>query len=334
MTTTPLSTATPSFAHVSEERPTEERQSAARCCRCLAAPALAMIMVLILGAAAQASEPSITAFKVKIDSAVVYASPDGVDLLCDVYSPVRETETAELRPVVILIHGGAWSSGSRLTMSGHAMRLAKVGFVAISIDYRLAPAWKFPTQLDDVRRAMWWVADKHEELGIDRNRMGLFGYSAGGHLACLIGTLADESPESIGDTTRFPHSDERLANMIKPLAICAGGPPCDLTAISANNGGLAYFLGGTPAEVPHLYLAASPVTHVSAGDVPTLFIHGDRDAIVPAANSASLFAAQRKSGVQSEFVTIEKQGHMLTFINPKTAESMVDFFQRRLLTPE
>lgn len=294
-------------------------------------------MVPPVGGAAQAAESSITAFKVKIDSAVVYASVDGVDLLCDVYSPINKAaETADIkpRPVVLLIHGGAWSSGSRLTMGGHAMRLAKSGFVAISIDYRLAPEWKFPTQLDDVRRAMWWTSNNGDQLGIDTGRMGLFGYSAGGHLACLIGTLADESPETVAMTTTLPADDQRLVELTIPLAICAGGPPCDLSSIPANNGGLSYFLGGTPAEVPGAYRAASPLVHASAGDVPTLFIHGERDAIVPASNSESLFAAQQKSGVTSEFVIIEKQGHMLTFINPQAIDSMVDFFQRRLINPE
>ncbi len=298
---------------------------------------IAAVMVQVLGDAAQASESTITAFKVKIDSSVVYASIDGVDLLCDVYSPIiesAETADAKLRPVVLLIHGGAWSSGSRLTMGGHAMKLAKAGFVAISIDYRLAPAWKFPAQLDDVRRAIWWTTRNGDDLGIDSNRMGLFGYSAGGHLACLIGTLVDESPETVAMTTTLASDDNRLIKSAIPLAICAGGPPCDLSSIPANSGGLAYFLGGTPAEVPQVYLAASPLTHASAGDVPTLFIHGERDAIVPSSNSESLFTAQQKSGVTSEFVTIEKQGHMLTFINPKAADSMVKFFQRRLQNPE
>lgn len=307
-----------------------DRWSVVRRCGCVCLTAVLSFILLVSGGVAQASEPAITAFKVKIDSGVVYDTVNGTDLLCDVYSPVAEAIETELRPVVILIHGGAWSSGSRLTMGGHAMRLAKAGFVAISIDYRLAPAWKFPTQLDDVRRAMWWAATRQEELGIDCGRMGLFGYSAGGHLACLIGTLIDKSPDSLGDTTQFPQTDERIANMVKPLAICAGGPPCDLTTIPANNGGLTFFLGGTPAEVPHLYQAASPVTHASAGDVPTMFIHGERDAIVPPSNSEALFMALKKAGVESEFVTIEKQGHMLTFINPKTADSMIDFFQRRL----
>jgi triacylglycerol lipase len=297
----------------------------------------AAFMVPILGGAAQASESTITAFKVKIDSAVVYASVDGVDLLCDVYSPIIEpveTANSKPRPFVLLIHGGAWSSGSRLTMGGHAMKLAKTGFVAISIDYRLAPQWKFPAQLDDVRRAIWWATKNSDDLGIDTSRMGLFGYSAGGHLACLIGTLVDESPETIATTTTLASDDNRLVESAKPLAICAGGPPCDLSSIPENNGGLAYFLGGTPAEVPQAYLAASPLNHASSGDVPTLFIHGERDAIVPASNSESLFAAQQKSGVSSEFVIIEKQGHMLTFINPKATDSMVDFFQRRLQNPQ
>lgn len=290
-----------------------------------------LIIVSIPGAAVQASESPITVFKVKVQSSVVYATVEGVDLLCDVYSPIDPTDTVKPRPVVMLIHGGAWSSGSRLTMGGHAMRLAKAGFVAISIDYRLAPAWKFPAQLDDVRRAIGWVCTNGDQFGADTRRMGLFGYSAGGHLACLIGTLSDEAPATIATTTSFPTDDPLVAGLIRPLAICAGGPPCDLTAIPANHGGLSYFLGGTPAEVPQAYWAASPLTHASAGDVPTLFIHGERDAIVPLSNSEALYAAQQESGVASEFLTIEKQGHMLTFINPKAGDAMVDFFTRRLL---
>jgi acetyl esterase/lipase len=293
-----------------------------------------LIIVSILGVAAQASEKAITAFKVNVQSAVVYATVDGVDLLCDVYSPVDTAEIVKPRPVVLLIHGGAWSSGSRLTMGGHAMRLAKAGFVAISIDYRLAPAWKFPTQLDDVRRAIGWACTNGDQFGADTGRMGLFGYSAGGHLACLIGTLSDEPAATIATTTHFPPDDPLVAGLIRPLAICAGGPPCDLTAIPANHGGLSYFLGGTPAEVPQAYWAASPLTHASAGDVPTLFIHGDRDAIVPLTNSEALYTAQQESGVASEFLTIEKQGHMLTFINPKAGDAMVEFFTRRLLNDQ
>jgi triacylglycerol lipase len=161
--------------------------------------------------------------------------------------------------------------------------------------------------------------------------MGLFGYSAGGHLACMIGTLVDEPIETRAATSNWEPQDPRLADLIRPLAVCAGGPPCDFTIIPQASSGLAYFLGGSPAEVPGVYALASPVTHASAGDTPTLFIHGERDAIVPASSSRSLFDAQRKSGVPSEFVLIEKRGHMLTFIDPKASASMLAFFQQRLL---
>jgi len=289
------------------------------------------VILLPIPFTAQASERSTVAFKVKITSGEVYGSPAGSDLLCDIYSPVDHHPEPSLRPVVLLVHGGAWSSGSRLAMGGHAMRLARAGIVAVAIDYRLAPRWKFPAQLDDLRQAMWWVTDRSDDLGVDVTRMGIFGYSAGGHLACMIGTLADESPQTCATTSDWSSTDERLCELIKPLAICAGGPPCDLTTLTLGNNGLAYFLGGTPGEIPEVYAAASPLTHASPGDAPTLFIHGDRDAIVPPKNSQVLYEAQKRVGVKSEFLMIEKQGHMLTFVHPMMADSMVDFFLARLI---
>jgi len=295
---------------------------------------------IIAGETASFAEPVTAAqdgpnFTVKVTPDMVYARSDDVELRCDVYSPVPPAGPDEvvpsLRPVVLLIHGGAWSSGSRRTMGGYATRLARCGIVGVAIDYRLAPQWKFPAQVDDVRRAMCWLASERDSLGVDPDRMGLFGYSAGGHLACMIGTLVDEPIETRAATSNWDPQDPRLTDLVRPLAVCAGGPPCDFTVIPKTSGGLAYFLGGSPAEVPGVYAMASPVTHASAGDTPTLFIHGERDAIVPMSSSRLLFDAQRKSGVPSEFVLIEKRGHMLTFIDPKTSESMLAFFQQRLL---
>jgi acetyl esterase/lipase len=298
---------------------------------------------VIAGEPILAGQPLSTAqagptFTVKVTPDLVYARTDDVELRCDVYSPVPPAGSDEViparRPVVLLIHGGAWSSGSRRTMGGYATRLARCGIVGVSIDYRLAPQWKFPAQVDDVRRAMCWLASEQDSLGIDPDRMGLFGYSAGGHLACMIGTLADEPIETRAATSNWDPQDPRLTDLVQPIAVCAGGPPCDFTGIPQASGGLAYFLGGSPAEVPGVYALASPVTHASAGDTPTLFIHGERDAIVPMSSSRVLFDAQRKSGVQSEFVLIEKRGHMFTFIDPKTSESMIAFFRQRLFAAD
>ncbi len=299
------------------------------------APSLVILFILAGGALAalaspvSAAESTAALPKVKIAADLVYGLVDGVELRCDVYSPVDD-DAAAIRPAVLLIHGGAWSAGSRRTMGGHAMRLARAGIVGIAIDYRLAPTWKFPAQLDDVRTAMIWAAEKSAELGIDPARMGLFGYSAGGHLACMIGTLVDEKLSIQLSTTAWDNADARLQQLPQPLAICAGGPPCDLTVLPSESNGLAYFLGGSPAEVPDVYVAASPLSHASSGDTPTLFIHGERDAIVPLHSSQSLYQSQRQAGVASEFLMIEKQGHVVTFLDPKTGKAMVEFFQRRL----
>lgn len=300
-------------------------------------PAFAPVFALALaaatpGTAAQSAAPAIAVPHVAIATDQVYSTIDGTPLHCDVYTPQssQEAEAAQLRPAVLVIHGGAWSAGSRRTMSGYALRLARAGIVAVAIDYRLAPQWKFPAQVDDVRAALLWMVQQADHLGIDPQRIGLFGYSAGGHLACMIGTLVDESLETQATTSNWQSDDPRFALLPQPLAICAGGPPCDLAAIPAANTGLAYFLGGSPAEVPEVYHAASPVSHASAGDAPTLIIHGERDGIVPLQSSKALYRAQQQAGVDSEFLVMEKQGHMVTFLNPRAGEAMVAFFQQRL----
>ena len=294
---------------------------------------LASGLLAALAATASAAEPTAAVPAISIASDQVYGTAEGVELLCDVYRPVDADAAAAPRPAVLVIHGGAWSAGSRRTMAGYATRLARAGIVAIAVDYRLAPAWKFPAQVDDVRLAMLWTVTQAAELGIDPARLGLFGYSAGGHLACMIGTLVDEPLDTQLSTTTWDRDDRRLAELPQPQAICAGGPPCDLTGLHPDSSGLAYFLGGKPSDLPQVYAAASPLSHASAGDVPTLYVHGERDAIVPLQSSRVLYEAQRDAGVASEFLTIDKQGHLMTFLNPKTGEAMVEFFQKQLAAP-
>ncbi len=297
---------------------------------------LCILSVGLLGALASpglAAEATAASPQVSISTDQVYGTAEGVQLLCDVYRPRDAADATMQRPAVLVIHGGAWSAGSRRTMAGYAMRLARAGIVAIAVDYRLAPAWKFPAQVDDVRLALLWVVDQAAELGVDPARIGLFGYSAGGHLACMIGTLVDEPLDTQLSTTNWSRADRRLTELPQPRAICAGGPPCDLTRLPPEASGLAYFLGGKPVDLPEVYAAASPLSHASAGDIPTLYVHGERDAIVPLRSSQSLYEAQRHAGVASEFLTIEKQGHLMTFLNPKTGEAMVDFFQKQLIAP-
>lgn len=261
-----------------------------------------------------------------------YKPSEGKSGLCDVYLPVAEASAAGY-PVVIAIHGGGWMAGDKWTMAGYCHNLARAGFVAVDINYRLAPEHKFPAQADDVRDALLWIVTQQDRFDLNLDALGLFGYSAGGHLAALVGLLGDAPPEQRQSTSDWPMDDPRWESLPKIDAICVGGPPCDFRPLPQDNTALAYFLGGSRRERPETYDAASPTAHVSANDPPVQIIHGDRDLIVPIGGSQAMHEALCRAGVDSRLETIDGQGHMLTFLHPKTNQLVVEFFEDTLREP-
>ena len=240
---------------------------------------------------------------------------------------------ANVHPAVLVIHGGGWTSGDKWTTARHCRSLAERGYVAVSINYRLAPEHQFPAQVDDVREALIWVLDNADRFAIDPSRIGIFGYSAGGHLATLVGMLADRPADQQQLTSRWSTDDPRWKRLPKILAICAGGPPCDFRELPPRNTMLAYFLGGSRGERPEIYEAASP-THHAASDAPAIqIIHGEKDLIVPTASSRSLYQALLACGADCRYELIPGQGHLLTFLHPVTEATMLGFFDELLQKP-
>ena len=123
---------------------------------------------------------------------VVYGEAGGKPLLLDIYRPAGPKT---IRPGVILIHGGGWVEGDKSVMREMANSLTKAGYVAISVGYRLAKDddSRYPAQVDDVRRAVRWVRANANRVGVDPNRLGAFGPSAGGHLVAMLGTTDEPS---------------------------------------------------------------------------------------------------------------------------------------------
>ena len=260
---------------------------------------------------------------------VVYKKRDDVELRCDVYLPPTKA-TEKGYPTIIAIHGGGWMAGDKWTMGTHCQHLATEGFAVVSINYRHAPKYKFPAQADDVRDALLWVVREKDHYKFDLQRVGLFGYSAGGHLASLIAMCGDSSFDELQPTTTWEKDDTRWNDLPKVKAVCAGGPPCDFRPIPEDNRTLAYFLGGARREIPEVYVAASPASHVSRGDPPIQIIHGDKDLIVPIENSRGMFELLSGCGVDARFETIVDQGHMITFMHPKTVSVLLNFFRELL----
>ncbi|MGB7348067.1 MAG: alpha/beta hydrolase fold domain-containing protein [Pirellulaceae bacterium] len=264
-----------------------------------------------------------------------YSDAEGKAGLCDVYLPDAKTKGDEVtkRPAVVIVHGGAWMTGDKWTLENYSRLLASHGFVVVTINYRLAPEHKFPRQVDDVRQALIWTAEHADEYSIDLDRLGLFGYSAGGHLSILVAMLADEPASVQQKTSQWSDSDPRWKAVPKVHAICAGGPPCDFRDLPIDNTGLAYFLGGSRRQKPETYDVASPIVHASPGDPPLQIIHGAADFMVPIASSQSLYKKLKAAGNDVRYKTLAGQGHMMAFLDPTTRQTMLEFFQSVFVKP-
>ncbi len=216
--------------------------------------------------------------------------PSGL-LALDVVAPAG----GGVRAAVLVLHPGGWTGGARQHVAGIARELAKAGFVAIAPSYRLAPEHPHPAQLEDVAEAVRFVRRHARSLGVDPDRVGAFGYSAGAHLAALLGTA--------------PPEGARLQ------AVAVGGTPADLGALRPNRKTRA-LLGGDAVDLPDAYAAASPVSHASADDPPFLILHGRTDAMISPSQAQGLQRALSRAGVPVR-VQLGWLGHFATFLFQK-----------------
>lgn len=254
------------------------------------------------------SEPSYA--DVKVDRNVVYGSAAEPMHRADVYRLNSSSKTLK-SPGILMIHGGAWFAGDKLNDALHAKRLAKIGFVVVVINYRLIPAHPFPAQLDDCNLALEWMNTHSDELGVNADALGAWGYSAGGHLAALLATNPKEG-------------------LPRLKAAVVGAAPCDLTQVPLESTLLVGLLGGTRAKYPDRYANASPITHVSPDDPPIFLFHGSKDWLVPPVASQVMRDALKKNGVLLEYLVVENKAHLMTFIDSDATGKSFLFLKERL----
>lgn len=195
-------------------------------------------------------------------------------LRLDVYMP---TDSSEPRPGLILIHGGAWVGGSKSDYRCYGVTFAEMGYVVASIDYRLAPQWHYPAQVEDAKCAVRWMRANAEELGVDPERIAVMGGSAGGHLAMMVG-YSSNVPELEGNG-----GHEGVSSSVSAVIQLYG--PVDFTLPTVLNDPtsmelLRTFLEATYQANPELYQASSPIHYLDADDPPTLMLHGTIDSVV------------------------------------------------------
>ena len=238
---------------------------------------------------------------------------------------------AEPRPAVVFLHGGGLIMGEPMWDSAPAKWLAGLGFVAFMAGYRLYdPAndsnlW--PTQLDDAQRAIRWVRVHADEFNVDPERVCAFGYSAGGYLVGLLGTL-DTRDDSVPDLAGISS---------RPDCVFMGAGDGDLTVPYPEQyldgvlvGDLmAGWLGGTIEEMPEAWEAASPAHNIDADTPPFLVIHGSEDEYTPVEMSRNFVAAMREAGRDVEYLELPG-GHMEVPYDPEFGTAIERFLVDRM----
>jgi acetyl esterase/lipase len=255
----------------------------------------------------------------RVERNVVYTPPGWPAVLAaDLYVPGAQAP----RPAVLVVHGGGWERRARDDMDGIAGRLAARGFVVMNVAYRFAPAHRFPAQLHDLQQAVRWMRSTGPGYGIDPRRIGAFGYSSGGHLVALLGTVSN------GDALDQPHGGAQT----RLQAVVAGGMPSDLRKFAGGRL-VPQFLGATRAENPALFAAASPIVHVTPDDPPMFLYHGGGDRLVEVSHAEDMKRALDEAGVRAELRVVPLLGHVLTFLLARGTENAAIDFLEVVLAP-
>ena len=237
-----------------------------------------------------------------VERNVTYCTNGGVAQKMDVYYPAKATDGRA--PMVMYVHGGGFTSGDKADGAGakDIPELLGRGYVVTSVNYRLAPQAKFPAMIEDVKCAVRYLRANAASYGVDPNRFGAWGGSAGGTLVSLLG-LADASAgfDTTGGNTSQSSRVQAVVDMF--------GPSDFTSAFEGGGSQLLNSVAGTSDRTSTAVKAFSPVTYVSKDDPPFLILHGDQDALVPLSQSQELYDALRNAGVPATLTVVRHAGH-------------------------
>ncbi|MBI4907759.1 MAG: alpha/beta hydrolase [Acidobacteria bacterium] len=259
--------------------------------------------MLLLAASTAAAEPSI-----HVNPDLVYGHKMGMALTMDLFEPTVKANGAG---ILFMVSGG-WRSNWTPPETGMALfrPLLEKGFKVFAVRHGSSPKFNIPEIVEDVRMAVRYVRTNATRYGIDPERLGVYGGSAGGHLSLMLGTTSSK--------------EDRVA------AVVAYFPPTDLRGwVSEDPNSNKSFpaLRFSPTKAGDY----SPLLHVTPDDPPTLLIHGDKDTLVPLSHSENILGAFKKSNVPAELIVIPGGGHGFKGDDAvRATTALVAWFERHL----
>jgi acetyl esterase/lipase len=261
--------------------------------------------------------------QVTMNKEVVYGRKSGVALTFDIFTPKKDANGAG----VVAVVSGGWVSDRDVFAPFYmplVRALVKRGYTVFTVCHGCQPRFTIPETISDIQRAVRFIRLHAREYGIDAERIGITGGSAGGHLSLMMGTTGDQGNSKTKDPL------DRTPNRVAAVACLF--PPTDFLNYGAK-GEVAFTVNGTLANfrtavdvremdpktkrLEHisdekalkLYRQISPITHISAQSAPTLIIHGDADKLVPIQQAESFLARLKEAGVETELVAKKGAGH-------------------------
>jgi acetyl esterase/lipase len=282
-------------------------------------PLFASVVLSLCGSALPAAEPEIV-----FEKDIEYANPAEQHLKLNM---ARPKEIAGELPAIICIHGGGFRAGSREGYDGLVKKLAAQGYVAMTIEYRLAPKYKFPAAVYDCKAAVRWVRANAKELHVDPDRIGVTGGSAGGHLVLFLGVTAGVAEFDVEG------GNDGESSVVNCVVDYFG--PSDFTKSYGKSVDAAevlpLWLGGNAEEKHKEHILASPLYWVTPRAAPTLIVHGTLDQYVAFEQGQWMYDKMKAADVDVELLKIEGAKHGFQGADAEKADkAMIEFFDKHL----
>jgi acetyl esterase/lipase len=252
--------------------------------------------------------------QVRIDRHIPFAAADGTQLAMNIYRPAKVGKY----PALVAIYGGAWQRGSADSDEEFNRYIAARGYVVWAVDYRHAPKYKFPAQIDDIRSAFAVIKAQAQSKETDLDRVAVIGRSAGAQLAMLAAYRGDVPIRAV-------------VNYYGPVNLTAGYNDPPVPDPIDSRATLRDFLGGTPQDFPQLYRDASPLSAVKSGLPPTLLIYGGKDRIVESKYGKFLADTLAKLGNRSIFIEIPWADHAFDAVFTGVSNQLALYYTERFL---
>ena len=241
-----------------------------------------------------------------VEQDVAYCKIDGQEILMDVHFPAAGGPW----PGLVFVHGGGWSEGDKVPLP---VVPTDAGYLTVSINYRMYPAYRFPAMIEDVKCAIRYLRAHANTYNLDPERIALIGHSAGAHLAALAGLTGESAGWDVGPYREQSSQVQAVVPLSGPSDL-AQSFPVEIQALIHNVFG------------PEQLACGSPVQYVHPKAPPFLIVHGDADPVVPVEQAHLLYDALVKAGAPVEKLILNNAGHGLEPLGGVMSPSVEEMF--------